>query len=186
MFACRTPFGFPRLISLGLCVWNRECKRVSCFTASFLGCLALQTNPHGQGPGSPTENSLIRICCTNRRMLTGWESNKAFPPRDTCSSPRPDPAALGLVESYLAHMPPSQGLGYPLNTPYSSSLRPVCKTELKVFINGQLVQAQTTDSAVLQLSHPVLLLSGCQFRNSQRTQYKLHSSSLHLLSNICI
>lgn len=34
-------------------VWAREWKRVCCFTASLLGCLALQTNPRGQGPGSP-------------------------------------------------------------------------------------------------------------------------------------
>ncbi|KAI9517264.1 hypothetical protein NQZ68_008524 [Dissostichus eleginoides] len=61
----------------------------------------------------PTENSLIRICCTNWRIFTGLGSNKAFPPRDTCSSLRSDPGAVGRVESYLAHMAPGQGLSYP-------------------------------------------------------------------------
>lgn len=89
----------------------RVCVCVCCFTASFFGCvrqILLDSTP-----SLPTETSLIRICCTNWRMLPRRRSSETFPHWDTCSSLWPDPAAPGLVQSYLAHMPPCQGLTYP-------------------------------------------------------------------------
>lgn len=113
-------------------------KRVGCFTASFLGCVALETNLRRQGPASPTENSLIRICCTNWRMLTDLGRNKAF------SLPGTHGAHCGLTLELWAlsnHIwlicLPVRGLCYPPDQPAAPSPSHVCKTELKVLIHSQ-------------------------------------------------
>lgn len=108
---------------------------VCCFTASFCGCL--RQILMDSTLTLPTETSLIRICCTNWRMLPRWRSSETFPHWDTCSLLWPDPGALGLVQSYLAHMPPSQGLTYPwTNLIFLTGV--FVQHQLKILINGQM------------------------------------------------
>lgn len=80
----------------------------------FPWLFSLEDKSPSTGPWFPLQRtaSLGFVAQTGECWLVEG-ATRPSPPQDTCSLLWPDPGVLGLVESYLAHMPPSQGLAYP-------------------------------------------------------------------------